>query len=508
MELEMKTKGVGSRSNLRKVVARQVSLGIFVLLCGRFWLESAIAQTKVEPGFNVFSVEQDVEIGRQSAAEAERQLPLLRDRATEGYINEIGQRLAAVAPGAKYPYRFKAVNVSDVNAFALPGGFMYINRGLIETARNEGELAGVMAHEMAHVALRHGTNQASKAYLAQAGLGVLGGVLGGGAAGQIIGAVGGFGLNAVFLKFSRNAETQADIVGAQMMAGAGYNPLDMASMFETLEERAGREPSKVEQFFSSHPSPSNRSKRIHEEARLLPQRGRAAPVGDFRRLQASLAALPPASSMQALASGQGPGSRRPTGDERVGQVSIDRPSSRFRNYEQRNGLFRIQYPENWKPYESDNAIGVTLLPERGAVQTNQGPQIVYGVIVGHYVPFEGSITDPRQRENRNSRDRLEAATQDFVNQMGQTNAHLRVSQPVRREKMDGQDTLSVVLSGNSPVTGQQEQVTLFTRELADRHIVYCLLIAPARSYEELKPTFQKMIGSLRVEEDAEHRAQR
>src|SRR4029078_9749908 len=110
------------------------------------------------------------------------------------------------------------VDVSDINAFALPGGFMYVNRGLIEAVRNEGELAGVMAHEMSHVVLRHGTNQASKAYLAQAGLGVLGGVLGGGAMSQVIGAVGGFGLNSLFLKFSRTAEEQADVLGAQTMA--------------------------------------------------------------------------------------------------------------------------------------------------------------------------------------------------------------------------------------------------------------------------------------------------
>jgi predicted Zn-dependent protease len=184
-------------------------------------------------------------------------------------VTQIGQRLAAVAPGPKYPYQFKVVNVSDVNAFALPGGFMYINRGLIETTRSEGELAGVMAHEMAHVALRHGTNQASKAYLAQAGLGVLGGFLGQSTTGQIIGAIGGFGLNAAFLKFSRTAEEQADIVGAQMLAAAGYNPLDMASMFETLQQQAGGNPSKFEQFFSSHPAPGNRSKRIQDEARLL-----------------------------------------------------------------------------------------------------------------------------------------------------------------------------------------------------------------------------------------------
>jgi len=135
-------------------------------------------QTTLKPGFNLFSTDQDVEIGRQSAVEVERQLPILDDRSIEAYVNAIGRRLAGVAPGAKYPYQFKVVNASDINAFALPGGFMYLNRGLIEAAANEGQLAGVIAHEMAHVALRHGTNQASKAYLGQTGLGLLGGLIG------------------------------------------------------------------------------------------------------------------------------------------------------------------------------------------------------------------------------------------------------------------------------------------------------------------------------------------
>src|SRR4029077_1521178 len=129
----------------------------------------------------------------------------------------IGARLAAVIPGAKFPYQFKVVNASDINAFALPGGFMYLNRGLIEAAKNEGQLAGVVAHEMSHVALRHGTNQASKAYLGQTGLGILGGLVAkdNRSTQKTIGAVGGFGLNALFLKFSRTDESQADIVGSQ-----------------------------------------------------------------------------------------------------------------------------------------------------------------------------------------------------------------------------------------------------------------------------------------------------
>jgi len=218
-------------------------LGVFVVIGTLLALPTqASAQTEVSPGFNLFSPEQDVEIGRQSAAEVERQLPMLDDRNVQNYVSKIGERLAAEAPGPDFPYQFKVANLSDVNAFALPGGFMYINRGLIETARDEAELAGVMAHEMAHVALRHGTNQASKAYLAQAGLGVLGGVLGQGTTSQIIGAIGGFGLNTLFLKFSRDDEEQADVVGAQIMARAGYDPMAMASMFETLRQQAGRDP--------------------------------------------------------------------------------------------------------------------------------------------------------------------------------------------------------------------------------------------------------------------------
>ena len=238
------------------------------------------------PGFNLFSVEQDVEIGRQSAAEAERQLPLLRDRNVDRYLNKIISKLAAKAPGARYPYAIKAVNASEINAFSLPGGPMYVNRGLVEAARSEAELAGVLAHEMSHVALRHGTHQASKAYLGQAGLGILGGLLGknGNNTAQIVNAVGGLGLNAVFLKFSRDAEYQADQLGAQIMAGAGYNPVAMATLFELLRSEQGRDPGKVEKFFSSHPPPADREARIREQAGSL-QLGGVAGCGRLRRHQ-------------------------------------------------------------------------------------------------------------------------------------------------------------------------------------------------------------------------------
>src|SRR5437667_232143 len=223
--------------------------------------------TQVKPGFNIFSEQQDVDIGRQSAAQAERQLPLLNDPRVENYAGQIIRRLAAAAPGAHYPYQIRVVNASDINAFSLPGGFMYVNRGLIEAARREPELAAVLAHEMAHVALRHGTHQASKAYMTQAGIGILGGLLGrGGNPSQVFQVIGGLGLNALFLKFSRDDEYQADTVGAQIMARAGYDPRSMADFFQVLRNQQKSDPGRLATFFSDHPAAADRETRIRPEA--------------------------------------------------------------------------------------------------------------------------------------------------------------------------------------------------------------------------------------------------
>jgi len=460
-----------------------------------------MAQTKVEPGFNLFSAEQDVEIGRQSAAQVEQQLPMLSDRGLQNYVSDIGKRLADQAPGPEFPYQFKVVNLSDINAFALPGGFMYVNRGLMAAARDEAELAGVMAHEMAHVALRHGTNQASKAYLAQAGLGVLGGVLGNSSTSQIIGAVGGFGLNSLFLKFSRDDEEQADIVGAQIMARAGYDPMAMARMFETLRQQAGRDPSKLEQFFSSHPAPKDRMGRIQKEAGLIGDVNRRGPVGDFARIQGELNNLPPARSMEQLAqTGPAGGGRRPTAGsgERVDVGEIERPSSRMKTFSERGRLFELEYPENWKVYEAKNGLGATIAPERGIVDAGNGqPSIVYGVIINHYAPFQG----------RSSGDRvsLEDATDDLLQQISQSNPNLKlVSGSKRQGSEDGERTLSATLSGESPVTGQEERVTVRTRQLEDGHVLYALFIAPGRYYNDMNQVMGEMLASLRVDDRADH----
>jgi hypothetical protein len=482
----------------------------------------APAPTKIKPGFNLFSVEQDIEIGRQSAAEVDRQLPILQDPAVESHVNAIGTRLAGFipgfVPGKRFPYQFKVVNASDINAFALPGGFLYLNRGLIEAAKSEGQLAGVMAHEMAHVALRHGTNQASEAYLAQTSIGLLGGLFSkdDGTTDKVMGAVGGFGLNALFLKFSRTDEEQADIVGAQTMARSGYDPQDMVDFFELLQATQSREPGKVEQFFSSHPAPADRATRIRNEMKLL-RIGKADTIGGFKQAKAALIAMPPARSMQEITQNQPAAIAvpRPVSNGKVSDIQIQAPSAEFQTLDQGKRLFRIDYPSNWRVYESAQGLGVTIAPEGGLVDSG-GYQndLIYGVVLNHYAPFRNDVDDARfsfqgapgtASSLSVSRTSLALAMNDLVGQIVRTNPTLKmVPNSQRVDMLDGASALSLVLSGRSAATGDDERVTVFTRELPDDHIVYALFIAPGQDYGQLHGTFTRMMGSLRVNDDAKH----
>lgn len=470
---------------------------------------TASGQTVVRPGFNIFSVDQDVEIGKQSALQVERQLPMMNDVTAQRYASALGARLAAQAPGAKFNYQFKVVNLSDINAFALPGGFVYVHRGLLEQVRSEGELAGVLAHEIAHVALRHPTNQASKAYLAQAGLGVLGGLLGGRSGSstqQVVASIGGFGLNTLFLKFSRSIESQADVVGSQIMARAGYDPMEMAHFFAFLAQKAGSEPSKVARFLSDHPAPADREARVRQEANLIGVVARKAPVGSLASVQTRLRRYPAARTSAQLAANPSPsgGSTTPNG----AGLSIEAPSTRYRVFLQRQGNFQIELPDNWTASAPAGAYGVTLLP-RGGLVAGPGSRdnIAYGVIVNHYVPFDGTIgtnlTDPQGSYNGTSS--LEQATSDLVDQIQQANPHLsRVSGSEQRTTVSGRASLSVRLGGRSNGSGRDEQVTVVTRELADGHIVYALLVAPGDEYMALEPTFNHIVRSLRLSDSTRH----
>ncbi|MCL4402417.1 MAG: M48 family metallopeptidase [Acidobacteria bacterium] len=242
------------------------------------------------PGFNLFSTQQDVQLGQQAAAQVRQQYQVVQNPQLQNYIKEIGRKLASQPQAGNWPYSFTLLDEKQVNAFALPGGPTFVFSGLIEYADNEAELAGVLAHEISHVALRHGTNQASKAELIQIPAAVAGGLLGTSAAAQIANAGLGVALNGLFLKYSRDDEKQADALGARIMAEAGYNPLAMAQFFEKLQARGGPG---VPQFLSDHPSPGNRVKAVDAEIRTFPQRQYNTNTGLFPQMKALAAQLPP-----------------------------------------------------------------------------------------------------------------------------------------------------------------------------------------------------------------------
>lgn len=228
-----------------------------------------------KPGFNLFSKEQDIQLGKEAAAEVEKQFRVVDDKELTAYVNEIGNRLVKSPHAGGFPYYFKVVADDSVNAFALPGGPMYIHTGLIKAADNEGQLAGVMGHEISHVALRHGTNQMSKSNLIQLPAMLAAGKSGGGMVGQLAQIGIGIGANSALMKFSRSAESQADYNGTLLMHDAGYNPIEAARFFEKLEADGGQN-SSLAQFFSSHPNPGNRRRAIEDLVRQLPRREYAA----------------------------------------------------------------------------------------------------------------------------------------------------------------------------------------------------------------------------------------
>jgi len=202
------------------------------------------------------STEKEVRMGREAAAEVDRQAKFVDDPVITEYVNRVGQNIV-LHSDAKVPFTIKVIDSDEVNAFALPGGFFYVNKGLILAADNEAELAGVMAHEIAHVAARHAVENQTKASLLEyAALG--GSIFLGGIPGMIYQNTAGIGLLGIFMKFSRGAEEEADRLGVQYMYAAGYDPGAMATMFEKLEAKNKKKPGLIARAFSTHPAPPDR----------------------------------------------------------------------------------------------------------------------------------------------------------------------------------------------------------------------------------------------------------
>ncbi|PYS23443.1 MAG: hypothetical protein DMF72_09470 [Acidobacteria bacterium] len=453
---------------------------------------ATLGQTQIKLHSNKFSPADDVRLGRQAGAEAEQQFPLLRDAQVSAYVERVGQRLvAAIPPEFQHPefrYYFKVVNASDINAFALPGGPMYVNRGMIEAARTEGEMAGVMAHELSHVALRHGTAQATKAqkYAVGAGVaGILGTILTGStAAGQLA----QLPVGAYFLHFSRDYETEADLLGARIMANAGYDPHDLANVFQTLERQGGGGGG----FLSDHPSPKNRYARINQEAQSL--RVNTAMRTDSREffgIQERLRGYPRAQTMAEIQrSGRrypnqgypNQGDQYPTGDRTnypAPNGRVDYPSSRYRAYNE--GTFTVSIPDNWR--ELNQQQGLWFAPNGG--YGSSGGQTVFT----HAVNF--GTTQSRYRN-------LQQATNDFINSLQQGNGNLRARGNYQRMDVDGRNGVLLTLDNVNEATGRPEVVNVVTTQLRNGELFYMIAVSPSDEYSSYQNTFLAILRSLRL----------
>jgi len=456
---------------LRPFIARQATVLLVSVL-----LITSLLEARVEPthGFDMFSRDEEVQAGQQAAAEVPKQLPVLpeNDPVTR-YVQRLGADLAAHAPGEKWPYTFRVVNQKEINAFALPGGPIFVNLGTIQAANNEAELAGVMAHEISHVVQRHGTRAASKQMAAQLPLAILGGIMGRSTLSQMAQLGISFGVGSYFLKNSRQAESEADLLGTDIMYDAGYDPRSLAAFFTRLKEQQGRS-STVEQFFSDHPDPGNRSQAVLREAAALPSKTYLADRADFRQVKDRVAGMKPLTAQEIAAHQQ---------HSATAAVSEVAPSAALRTFN--HNEYQISYPENWQVF-GDQSSAVTIAPQSGVSQN----AVAYGAIVNDYQAEEANAT-------------LDQATHELVASLRQSNPDQRMIGHDESIRVNGVTGKSVDLIGSSPLKDQsgkaiQERDWLVTFQRRDGSLLYLVFIAPDKDFVSLRPAFEQMLKSLRL----------
>ncbi len=429
------------------------------------------AQTVIVAPDNKYTPAEDVQLGRQAAAEVEKEMPILRDSEVLSWLESVGQRLVADIPPefrhSEFRYAFQVVNVREINAFALPGGPMFVNRGMISQSRTQGEAVSVLAHEISHVALRHGTAQATKAkkYEVGAMAGAVLGALIGGKWGGAVAQGSEIGLGTYFLRFSREYERQADLLGSHIMAAAGYDPREMASMFQIIQKQGG---AGGPEWLSSHPDPGNRSEAIAREAALLQIQNAVRDTRAFDTARSRLSQMAPA-----------PTTKNATADEGIldpGRVAA--PAASSTTYTE-GDLFRVSVPSNWRELPGNDSV--TFAPD-GAV----------GEAAGQGVITHGMVIAGTRNEMRD----ITAATEAFVESLAASNPNVRRDVRYTRTTLGRRQWLRTTLANRSPGTGHDERIAVFTLLLDDGTFFYALGIAPQDRFASYDATFRKVVGSI------------
>jgi beta-barrel assembly-enhancing protease len=449
------------------------AVGMLALLWALTGAPQTHAQrTQLKAPWNMYSPNTDVQVGKQNADVMAQKLPLCNDPRVDKYLTTLGMKLVAKLPtkGVQYPWEFHCVNDKSINAFALPGGYVFVNRGAIEAADNESQLAAVMGHELSHVALRHGTAQASKAQFTQGAAGILGSLLGGSASGQVLAQGVALGAGGLLLHYSRTDETQADVMGTQVIYDAGYDPRAMAQFFEKLQsETAGKNPP---QFLSDHPNPGNRVERVNQEIDKLggpPPNGKRDSA-EFEAIKREVLALPTPKKIGPIvaAANSGP---------------PPAPSSKFAEYA--GASYSLKYPDNWG--QSDDKNGASFVPPNGVLQGSDGQAaLAYGMIVD-LSPIQGDASNP---------DNLRTATQALIQNLQHTNPNLKIAREPGPVKLNGQPGLSTYLSNDSPAGGQETDWLITV--VQPQGLLSFLCVAPQAAYSEYDKTFSAILDSVRL----------
>ena len=466
------------------------------------------------PGNAHMSRDKQRQLGLQAAAQVYQQMPVLPDNSPETqYIRQLGEKLVAtIPPEHSWPFEFHVVAQKEINAFALPGGPMFVNIGTITAAANEAQLAGVMGHEMSHVYMQHSAKQASKAQttgmlagLAEAALGAtMGGTVAElGQAGIQMGAQG------LMLKYSRTDEAQADAVGAIILYKAGYNPQALAEFFKTLESQGGQPP----QWLSDHPNPGNREQAIEKEIRNWPPEnysGNSAAFVKVRQHGMGVKAYTGEEIAQGAKSGQWAVLNRKNGatfnptaanaltagaatpvtasSSNVAGVSLQSvfPSERMRIADL--GPVKIQYPENWQiMMPQHQGRSVTIAPQDGI----EGNSVGYGVVLNGVASPNGE------------RMSIDDLTKRLVEELEQNEAQRPLGDP-RPIAVAGVEGRSVDLHSVSPFPDangkpQREHDWLVTVPRSNDSIIFLIFVAPQAQFDRFQPTYEAMLKSLQFQ---------
>jgi hypothetical protein len=481
--------------------ARLVALLLANCLVAGPCLAIVAAPELPDPGRPRMSREQQKQLGLQVASQVYAQMPVLPDSSPETkYIQALGNRLAtSIPPEHSWPFQFHVVAQKEINAFALPGGPMFVNIGTITAADNEAQLAGVMAHEMAHVYMQHSAKQQDKGSLLEGLAGLAGAVAGtmGGTLGSLAQAGIQVGAGTLMLKYSRGDEAQADAVGAIIMWKAGFNPVALADFFEKIQAQGG---GSGPQFLSDHPNPGNRREAVQKEISGWPTRQYSGNSADFASVRKDAAAIRTYNAQEIAAvakSGQWAAENRKNGAvfpdappaeaqgaaARVTPVSWTevQPSSNFQTADL--GALRIGCPENWSVIGAQQSAA-TIGPRAGV---SEGA-VAYGVVIrGGRAP--AANLDARQ------------LTSAIVQSLQSSDANMREVGDVHLITAGGISGGTVELETISSMAdadgkAQRELDWLVALPHGRGDAIFLVFVAPLAQFDQLRPTFERMLRSV------------